>query len=62
MKKKQEKLLEDYLWTLTKYIGDPTVGLPGLPDDFMRNRVVELADIFRPKKTKRRNFDTRKTS
>ena len=50
MTKKQEKLLEEYLWTLTKAMGDEVCGLSGLPTDWMQNRVEELADIFRPKR------------
>lgn len=45
MKKKQEDLLEEYLWELTKQIRD---GVPGLPLDWMQNRVKDLADIFHP--------------
>jgi len=50
MTKKQLNLLEEYLWTLTKLIGDPVHGLQGLPPDWMYRRVEDLADIFRPKK------------
>ena len=44
MTKKQLELLEDYLWNLTIVIGQT----PGLPVDWMQNRVKDLADIFRP--------------
>lgn len=44
MNKKQLKLLEEYLWKLTKVIGET----PGLPTDWMVNRVEDLANIFRP--------------
>jgi len=50
MKKAQEKLLEEYLWTLTKWIGDDIHGLQGLPPDWMQRRVEDLANIFRPEK------------
>ncbi len=46
MNDKQLELLEEYLWKLTKIIS----GTPGLPENWMENRVRELADIFRPKK------------
>lgn len=49
MNKKQEQLLEEYLWKLTKAIADT----PGLPSNWMQRRVEDLADIFRPKKTSR---------
>ena len=55
MKKTQEKLLEEYLWKLTKVIGE----IPGLPWDFMQNRVKELADIFRPIKKRRPTLPTK---
>ena len=45
MTKKQTELLEEYLWKLTKVIGET----PGLPEDWMVRRVEDLANIFRPK-------------
>lgn len=47
MEKKQEELLEEYLWELTKQIHEVS---PGLPVNWMQNRVKDLADIFRPNK------------
>lgn len=44
MKKKQLELLEEYLWKITKVVGET----PGLPENWMQNRVEDLANIFRP--------------
>jgi hypothetical protein len=45
MTKKQLKLLEDYLWELTKQISYVDCGLQ---KNWMSKRVEDLADIFRP--------------
>lgn len=47
MKKKQLERLEEYLWELTKQIGNINCGLP---ENWMQRRVEDLADIFRPDK------------
>jgi|GEM_PF-6434058 len=47
MRKKETEKLEELLWKMIKAIFQD--GMTGLPPDWQKNRVEDLADIFRPK-------------